>query len=221
MDNIILIVIAVLIYFYYNSNSTESFTTRVMKSLVTDTRAKMTSNAPFVSSNHTTNWNDEDGGNMIYLDRHDVNCPKGAALSRVHLARDGRGKYRYEYSCTSGQNFGNPVPSRTDANDWGGGNTIFLDRHNSECKPGQAMSRYHLSRPAGNKVQYEYNCTSVPDLVKCSDRNTPWNDEGRGNAIYLDRHDISCPADNLISKMHLVRDGRGKYRYDYRCCARQ
>ena len=44
-----------------------------------------------------------------------------------------------------------------------------------------------------------------------------WNLEGRGNAVYLDRHYVSCTYGYSLSKFHLVRNGRGYYRYSIRC----
>jgi hypothetical protein len=50
----------------------------------------------------TTEYNDQGGGNVIYLDRHAVNCNEGEYLSKFRLDADDNdttGKYRYEYKC--------------------------------------------------------------------------------------------------------------------------
>ena len=50
----------------------------------------------------TTNYNDQGGGNVIYLDRHAVSCNEGEYLSKFRLDADDNdttGKYRYEYKC--------------------------------------------------------------------------------------------------------------------------
>jgi hypothetical protein len=52
----------------------------------------------------------------------------------------------------------------------------------------------------------------------CRDAATPWNDEGGGNAVFLDRHNVACNDDEMLSRFKLNRNGGGQYRYDYRCC---
>jgi hypothetical protein len=59
---------------------------------------------------------------------------------------------------------------------------------------------------------------SVTGSRQCRDTSTQWNDEGNGNAIYLDRHNIVCGDDENITRMQLTRNHKGKYRYNYRCC---
>jgi hypothetical protein len=59
---------------------------------------------------------------------------------------------------------------------------------------------------------------SVPGRY-CSNRATPWNDEGGGNMIYLDRHDIACNDNENLTRFKFVRDQRGKFQYQYRCCS--
>lgn len=53
---------------------------------------------------------------------------------------------------------------------------------------------------------------------KCRAVTTQFDDEGGGNAVYLDRHVMSCRADEAISQIHLVRSGAGTYQYQYTCC---
>ena len=50
----------------------------------------------------TTGYNDQGGGNVRYLDRHNVKCNVGEYLSKFRLDSDDNdqlGKYRYEYKC--------------------------------------------------------------------------------------------------------------------------
>jgi hypothetical protein len=53
---------------------------------------------------------------------------------------------------------------------------------------------------------------------KCRAVTTPFNDEGGGNAAFLDRHQMTCRADEAISQIRLVRSGAGTYQYQYTCC---
>jgi hypothetical protein len=58
--------------------------------------------------------------------------------------------------------------------------------------------------------------------LSCRNSYTPWNFEGGGNAIFLDRHNVKCDSNELLSQFQLTRqqqdDGNIYYRYDYRCC---
>jgi len=56
---------------------------------------------------------------------------------------------------------------------------------------------------------------------QCRAVSTPLNDEGGGNAVYLDRHSPSCRADEALSQFRLVRQWVGnqfQYQYQYTCC---
>ena len=103
----------------------------------------------------------------------------------------------------------------TPLNDEGGGNAVFLDRHDVNCGSSGAISRLHLRRaPNGGRYQYEYACTPVPGLKNCVNKSTAANDDGRGNMIYLDRHDVSCDANQVLTRVHLTRPSENT------CCSR-
>ena len=55
--------------------------------------------------------------------------------------------------------------------------------------------------------------------LTCRDTATGWNAEGGGNAIYLDRHDVRCGANEMLSQFQLQRSGGGHWRYLYKCCS--
>jgi len=67
-----------------------------------------------------------------------------------------------------------------------------------------------------------YNLHSNPwssnKSLTCRDVTTPANDWGGGNSIYLDRHDVSCNENEVISKVHLTRPTGGEISYQYKCC---
>ena len=52
----------------------------------------------------------------------------------------------------------------------------------------------------------------------CRNLTTPFNNEGGGNAAFLDRHNVSCDDNENLTRMQLVRNGAGQYQYQYRCC---
>ena len=55
---------------------------------------------------------------------------------------------------------------------------------------------------------------------QCRVVNTPLDEDGGGNAIYLDRQDVVCNADESIAKFRLIRGGPDfrQYQYQYICC---
>jgi len=55
--------------------------------------------------------------------------------------------------------------------------------------------------------------------TNCRAVTTQMDLDGGGNAVYLDRHELSCNADEAINQIHLVRNGAGtQYHYEYTCC---
>ena len=112
------------------------------------------------SVNKDTGFNDDGGGRVIYLDRHDVNCGDNAALAQFQLAGSGKGTYRYNYQCKPSKQ---PLTCRdvtTNASTWGDGSRgmEFLDRHNVVCNDDEVLNRIHLTRPDANTIQYQYKC---------------------------------------------------------------
>lgn len=171
----------------------------------------------FTSGSQTaTQLNDDGGGNAVFFDRHDINC-NGQVLNELHLNRADAKSIQFQYTCSTGGVLGTPLSKNTDWNDEGGGNTVFLDRHNVDCGVNSVISELKLVRN-GYQYQYQYQCIPSTQTLNCRQTSTPWNDEGGGNSIFLDRHDLKCNSDEAISEFKLVRDGNGKYQYQYTCC---
>lgn len=162
-----------------------------------------------------TRPNDWGGGNSIYLDRHTVNCKKDG-LNQFQLRRPRGNQINYKYKCLDGVDAPSNTKRNTGSNDWGGGNTIYLDRHHVDCK-GKPIANFRLVRPANNKLRYDYQCNNLKTTGQCRDTNSGWNQES-ANTIYLDRHNVQCNSDEVITKFNLVRNGKGKFRYNYKCC---
>lgn len=105
-------------------------------------------------------------------------------------------------------------------------NTCYL--YTGEMKPfsGNPQDNIHLTgcvRPGekmelGCKVPNDPNSYQAYDRLKCRTLNTPYNEEGGGNAVYLDRHDLRCEPNEMLGQFRLARNGAGQYRYDYTCC---
>ena len=102
----------------------------------------------------------------------------------------------------------------TRANNWGGGNSIFLDRHNVDCG-NKALKGFHLRRPRGNQLQYKYQCggaTTSAGIRKDSGTNH-W---GGGHTLYL----IAIGwivAPTLFTNSNWFALNHHSIRYNYKC----
>lgn len=77
--------------------------------------------------------------------------------------------------------------------------------------------------PNSKAIIDEKDESDTPPNTKCRILSTPYNDEGGGNAVYLDRHNVECSPNETINRFRLVREygpngPTGRYRYDYYCC---
>jgi hypothetical protein len=104
-------------------------------------------------------------------------------------------------------------------NDEGGGNVIFLDRHGVDCGHDGVVTQFNLTRAGNGNYRYNYQCARSRNPLRCRDVSTPANDNGRGNAVYLDRHHVGCNANESLSAFRLVRPSEGTIAYHYRCCS--
>lgn len=55
--------------------------------------------------------------------------------------------------------------------------------------------------------------------LSCRDVSTPGQIHGNGHTIYLDRLDVRCGDNELLSQFRLQHLGGGWSRYNYRCCS--
>lgn len=112
-----------------------------------------------VGTSGNTGFNDEGGGNTIFLDRHNVDCGDNSGLSQFNLTRDGQGRFRYNFKCLKSKTpFGSCRDVNTGENDVGGGNSVFLDRHDVSCNDDEVIKQFNLVRPKENTIQYNYKC---------------------------------------------------------------
>jgi len=106
----------------------------------------------------------------------------------------------------------------TKDNDWGSGNSIYLDRHRLNCGKG-GIQRFQLKRPSTKKLDYKYTCVPGVKASQTGYKYTKSNDWGKGNMIYLDRHKVDC-GKRPISDFQLRRPAGDKIQYKYRCSNR-
>lgn len=212
-------------------SSSSSSSTTTSKPATTSTPTTTTTSTPSTGSTQSVDYvpfnagsqtatgaNDWGGGNSVYLDRHNIDCGN-KALNQLHFARPAGDKIQWQYTCADG-NLGSPTAKTTPANEDGGGNTVYLDRHDADCGSGNVMTRLHLARPSGNQIQWEYSCapSTQSKSLSCRQVKTGANEDGGGNSIYFDRHDIKCNADEAISRLHLTRPSGNQIQWEYTCC---
>ena len=185
---------------------------------------KRAANASFDASDanstqeKSTKPNHWGGGNSIYLDRHNVDCGN-KALKGFHLRRPRGNQINYNYQC-GGTTSGASINKNSGTNNWGGGHTLYLDRHKVDCGP-NPLHQFKLTRPNRSSVRYDYKCGDSRHAGRCRRANTGFN-QGHRMSIFLDRHKIRCRNDEVLKSFKLNRQPRtgwpGKMRYDYECC---
>lgn len=162
-----------------------------------------------------TEPNEDGGGNLIYLDRHALNC-KSSGIGALRLFRPTINQIAFSYQCEfGGGDDAVGAEQNTPANEDGGGNVIYLDRHGVDCG-GKALQYVHLYRPSATQIAYQYRCGSQA-LTNVMEYRTPANEDGAGNAVFLDRHDVRCPAGDVLSYMRLYRPTASTIAYHYKC----
>jgi hypothetical protein len=162
-------------------------------------------------------------GTVYYLDRHNVDCGSDA-LNQFGLIRQPGGRTQYNFSCLKPLNLQTKALA-TSAQYKGGrrgrrSSATYLDRHDVNCgdKP---ITQFGLKRNGTRRIYYKYKCGNVLSSdVTCRNTSTPWNQES-SSVHYLDRHNAKCNSDEYMSKFKLNRNGRGKFRYDYKCCKKK
>ena len=104
----------------------------------------------------------------------------------------------------------------------GSGSTIYLDRHFLNCE-NNAINRLRLLNIGQtnfvqtDKNMYDYTCTSEGslDTTKVYKATTP-DTNGNGQIRFLDRHNIICDNNSVLSDLKLVNNG-GNLQYQYNC----
>lgn len=174
-----------------------------------------------------TNLNDVDGrGNTIYLDRHNVACKPTEALQGYKLSTAPGYKIQENFDCTPVTlgDKANLVFDSTPWNDDGGGNSIFLDRHDVKCTGAFALNSFrYVLHPdyfkGDRRTHYEYQCVDTGGSTSVTERVTTWQGGGGGNMIFLDRANIACQSDELMQGFRYQRNPNNgdEYRYVLKC----
>ncbi|CAC5381964.1 unnamed protein product [Mytilus coruscus] len=119
------------------------------------------------TTTRSTSYDEDGGGNVIFLDRHHVSCPGNSFLQSFHLNRNSaHNRYRYTYSCHNPYSSSGTSCYRDSTNgnslgywrDWRRGRLIYLDRHLVDCPIGYFLNEFQLVHPAHRTINYRYRC---------------------------------------------------------------
>lgn len=199
------------------SPSSSSMTTSQQSTSGTQLPLPTTTQVQFSSIIKSTDENDDGGGNAVYLDRHFLNCGDKAVLNQFNLART-TNKYKYDYTCNSRSDIESSITKTTDFDEEGSGNMLYFDRHNINCDQ-SGINNLKLERDGKGKIRFSYACSKVPNITKCEKRTTAKNEDGGGNAFYLDRHNVKCNANEILTQLKLSRPDEKSIQYEYTCCS--
>lgn len=99
---------------------------------------------------------------------------------------------------------------------------IFLDRHNIACGNKSAINKFKYilgnsdNLEEANKFKYQYSCTSGGNLKDTKSLKST-NPSIDAEFSYLDKHDIRCETDEVLSEFQLQRPSDSTINYNYKC----
>ncbi len=156
------------------------------------------------------------------LDGLNVDCGNNV-LNSMQLGTDNNNRYLYNYKCASGGNLQEKQLKTTPLNDIGGGQFIYLDRHNINCDNNSLLSNLEYINNNDNRMYYKYSCKPSTDKLLCRSVSTPESSLNNLNYYGLDdlkNQNIQCNADEALSRVNFITNwNNGTYRYDYNCCS--
>jgi hypothetical protein len=148
------------------------------------------------------------------LDRQNIFCPAGEALSSFVVTREGcgEGNMRYKYQCgtlvgmTADFAADTASDEQTGCNDMDGKLLEYLDRHNLQCPAGKVMSSFRVVRDGcqGTDMRYAFVCTGVPPPPTPAPTPAPEEEEAE---IYGDPHVINYHKNQQTAA--LLQSGAG------------
>jgi hypothetical protein len=155
------------------------------------------------------------GKRLEYLDRHDVKCPTGSFMDSFKFTPAGcrRNDFRYEFGCTDVVQKYGLWDGRTCKNYRTGGNEIngqtlqFLDRHEVKCGAHKGLVQFKL-RSGHKDGRYEFRCCGLANnrplwTHRCKLRWTSCSEGAYKGLEYLDRHNMQCGRDEVITSFQV------------------
>ena len=113
---------------------------------------------------YSTELQEDGGGDIIFLDRLNVDCGDRKLLSMFSLARGVSGTLKYDYSCLEPSN-ATTIVCRNSAtsfeDDGGGGKALkFLDRQTLSGDQDEVIQQFDLQRELA-KIRYNFRCCKI------------------------------------------------------------
>ncbi len=147
-------------------------------------------------------WKDDDGGKKkLVIGSPSTNSPAPAAVEEPPVVPS------------------NIEEKSTGSNDWGGGNTIYWDRHKMRCINGGVFNQWQLTEPVkDSKIEFKYKCLKDTDTKYSKWTQTDCKGDNGGDARYLAMHDVDCEGRPItyIDYGHKKCRGSGT-NYYYNC----
>ena len=149
-------------------------------------------------------WKDDDGGKKkLAIGSPSTNSPAPAAVEEPSVVAS------------------NIEEMSTGPNDWGGGNSIYWDRHKMKCYhlDGGVFNQWQLTEPVKNsRIEFKYKCLKDTGAKPSKFTQTDCKGDNGGDARYLAMHDVDCEGSPIthIDYGHKVCRHRGT-NYSYSC----
>ena len=97
----------------------------------------------------------------------------------------------------------------------------YLDRHHLSCPANYAIRQFTVTRSgcSGNNMRYQYTCEPVRRIVSYSTRYSSCQLLKNYQMQYLDRQNVHCRANEVITGFYVQGCGGRNMRYRIRCGA--
>lgn len=162
-----------------------------------------------------------------FLDRHKIECPKKTSINKFkyelgdQTKNETKDKFQYKYTCTKDGDLEDTlIPKTTPENDRGGGDFVYLDRHNIECGKDEVLNSFKYERQGADKIYYSYNCIKSKKPLTCRQVKTDLSiSVDADNTKNLKNLNPSCLNNEALQSFKFIRgENNTKIGYDYKCC---
>jgi len=159
---------------------------------------------------------------ISWLDRHAITCgdDTGSALSQFKFdACSQDNHFQYRYTCRTFAGSGETTLRETGCQN-GEENIEFLDRFDIACDTGEVLTGFALTGCGSGEVKYVYTCAATDGMEQVDTLlDTGCNDGFDLGINYLDRHNVECPAGQVLTNFRFYDNncpGSDKM-YNYNC----